>query len=506
MAGFPGNQYIDIGGHTNTFITGQDEMRYGPVDQNQPGYIVLYDQTRAVGQHIETRPIQEGAHVMYGQAHFVPDPTDQDGMASIALNNDLQEGNGAQSASPQPAVIECPSCSPHSEGDTFVRGQAPFLTTSATPAHDCGPNMQSVSGFSDYRMNIPSGGHLRELPLDHGDIFPPYLQNGTLEMSGSSQPRPEVSDRDDEYGRTTTTLGPISSEETRVYAAQNYITAQQPATRQINQLPVQLTGPSEFEENGSHGASNFVTAEQPTTRQTPHIPSQQRGAEQVQFPQYSQQHVRVQSFRGWPQWSLQQPVKLAEAGFFYTGESDICCCFHCGGVLRKWDPDDDPVHEHEHWYQNCPFIRKLERKRCETAVKTPDRALEQRIQDLCIGGQVISEELTILVGMGFKREDIKQAMKKFKRKADIEEIVEVLLDQSSGSDCSKKRTEIPAEMNPLVCLVCRGNQISVTLLPCSHIVCFGCATRRGADGSFVCGVCGRKVKKSSAVDRNTLFG
>lgn len=520
MAGFQGNQYIDNGGHTNTFITAHDEMRYGPRDQNQAGHIILYDQTRAVGQHIETRPIQEGAHFMYGQAHFVPDPTDQDGMASIALNNDLQEGNGAQSASPQPAVIECPSCSPHSEGDTF-------LTTSATPAHDCGPNMQSVSGFSDYRMNIPSGGHLRELPLDRGDIFPPYLQNGeNWETQWRLQPRPKVCDTEEKYERTTNAPGPRNYEETRVYAARNYVTAQQPATREIVQLPAQLnsqlptqlnsqlpaqlnsqlaaqlTGPSEFEESGSHVASNFITAEQPTTRHLPHIPAQQQGVEHIPWPQYGQQHARVQSFRGWPQWSSQRPEVLAKAGFIYTGKSDICCCFHCGVQMREWEPDDDPVHEHIRCSPTCPFIREVERNGGETAVKTPDVALEQRMQDLCIGRQ---EKMKILLDMGFRKEDILLVTKKTGWKVDIKNIVDILLKQSSGSDCNNRRTETPREMDPSLCCVCKRRPVCVTLIPCSHIVCAQCARERDLDGYYWCGVCSKKVTENTAFDSNIFF-
>ena len=67
---------------------------------------------------------------------------------------------------------------------------------------------------------------------------------------------------------------------------------------------------------------------------------------------------------------------LAKAGFYYTGFGDNVNiylfymkiilknliylkvkCFHCGGGLNKWKPNDSPIDEHRKWFDSCEFIR-----------------------------------------------------------------------------------------------------------------------------------------------------
>lgn len=86
--------------------------------------------------------------------------------------------------------------------------------------------------------------------------------------------------------------------------------------------------------------------------------------EDIGLPQYSgpkrkdflTTETRLESFNKWPERVTQQPIDLAEAGFFYCGLSDHVRCFHCGNGLRNWEADDSPWKEHARWYPDCNYI------------------------------------------------------------------------------------------------------------------------------------------------------
>ena len=48
--------------------------------------------------------------------------------------------------------------------------------------------------------------------------------------------------------------------------------------------------------------------------------------------------------------------KIAEAGFYYTGEADCVRCFWCSLGLNCWDPGDDPWREHARFSPRCPWL------------------------------------------------------------------------------------------------------------------------------------------------------
>ena len=58
---------------------------------------------------------------------------------------------------------------------------------------------------------------------------------------------------------------------------------------------------------------------------------------------------------GWPISSTINAVEAAEAGFFYTGHSDILKCFHCNVAVHNWEPKDNPVYEHIKFSRFCGF-------------------------------------------------------------------------------------------------------------------------------------------------------
>jgi len=63
---------------------------------------------------------------------------------------------------------------------------------------------------------------------------------------------------------------------------------------------------------------------------------------------------------GWPLKDVVDPTEAAEAGFFYTGRSDILECFYCSVHIGKWEPKDRPVFEHIKFSRYCRFTLNLD--------------------------------------------------------------------------------------------------------------------------------------------------
>ena len=76
--------------------------------------------------------------------------------------------------------------------------------------------------------------------------------------------------------------------------------------------------------------------------------------------------------------------KIAEAGFYYTGEADCVSCFWCSLGLNCWDPGDDPWREHARFSPRCPwllrcrgryYVRKAILQSVTPAAVEPDKLL-----------------------------------------------------------------------------------------------------------------------------------
>lgn len=66
---------------------------------------------------------------------------------------------------------------------------------------------------------------------------------------------------------------------------------------------------------------------------------------------------RLMTYTKWPSSSPQDPARLAEAGFFYTGSSDRVKCAFCLGVLKTWNQEDIPFAEHRSHFPYCRFLQ-----------------------------------------------------------------------------------------------------------------------------------------------------
>ncbi|XP_078323029.1 putative inhibitor of apoptosis [Crassostrea virginica] len=66
---------------------------------------------------------------------------------------------------------------------------------------------------------------------------------------------------------------------------------------------------------------------------------------------------RLKSFTmSWPGTQFQDPVQMANAGFYYLGNGDNVKCYCCNIQLRSWAPDDLPLKEHAKWKPDCAHV------------------------------------------------------------------------------------------------------------------------------------------------------
>ncbi|MDP0589937.1 MAG: RING-HC finger protein [Candidatus Endonucleobacter bathymodioli] len=76
------------------------------------------------------------------------------------------------------------------------------------------------------------------------------------------------------------------------------------------------------------------------------------------YPDYISHEARINSYTNWPTYLTQKPEDMAAAGFFCANTHDYVRCFFCGGGLRNWEPGDDPLVEHAHWFPKCAYLLK----------------------------------------------------------------------------------------------------------------------------------------------------
>lgn len=179
----------------------------------------------------------------------------------------------------------------------------------------------------------------------------------------------------------------------------------------------------------------------------------------VVYPEYANNGDRLRTFDNWPSTSRQNPMALSKAGFFYLGIRDHCLCHYCGGVLREWRDDDDPIEEHFRLFSRCAFARKMKAARHNG----------QKNQ--------LNKEEAVTVG-----------------------ITKLSLRQPP----LQEHRRLPREIDPKICGVCCTRQIAVTQLHCLHIVCWNCLPIRGQDGKYYCQFCKREVVRTNAYDGNCL--
>lgn len=237
-------------------------------------------------------------------------------------------------------------------------------------------------------------------------------------------------------------------------------------------------------------------------------------------PDFQSVESRALSFVGWPPDVITQPAQLAEAGFFYCGYADSVRCFCCDGHLRNWEPDDDPWVEHARWFSRCPYV--LQQKgsvfisEVQHAAKTPvqppstaskETPSEDQLKSLQVAKQAVD--------MGFDQDTVVSVLRQHMSTTgnhlpSLDQLISALVGENSTvQPGSGEKPALPSEpgaetasagperleeggSDRILCKICMDREVSVTFLPCGHLVC--CA--QCAKSVQRCPVCRQTVRAS----------
>ena len=117
----------------------------------------------------------------------------------------------------------------------------------------------------------------------------------------------------------------------------------------LNSIPTSFSRPS----------TSTLSANQPSPRQGIADPSQGHTRSYLSHHDWlllRREEVRLRSFDQRFTATSPNPLALAAAGFFYLGVADQVQCAFCRGVVRDWEPQDEPRQEHRRLFPSCPFI------------------------------------------------------------------------------------------------------------------------------------------------------
>ncbi|KZC11009.1 PREDICTED: death-associated inhibitor of apoptosis 1 [Dufourea novaeangliae] len=212
--------------------------------------------------------------------------------------------------------------------------------------------------------------------------------------------------------------------------------------------------------------------------------------------EYASYDARLHTFETWPKFMPQTKEQLADAGFYYTGKGDQTLCYHCGGGLKDWEPEDDPWEQHAKWFSKCYYL---------LMVKGQDYVNK-------VTGQHISppsKEETMQMNLPSFIKKVQPVLMEPEKKEEAESnpgpSSQNIGSQDSGIECVGSNTEsVKSSTEDLsnaktqnnkpiddarMCKICYNGELGVVFLPCGHIVaCVKCAP-----GMTTCAVCREPV-------------
>ena len=68
---------------------------------------------------------------------------------------------------------------------------------------------------------------------------------------------------------------------------------------------------------------------------------------------------RILTFHNWPKQIIPDKHSLSQAGFYYTGQSDMTVCFACSLKVNQWDRADDAWQEHRRLSPDCMYLKMI---------------------------------------------------------------------------------------------------------------------------------------------------
>ena len=91
----------------------------------------------------------------------------------------------------------------------------------------------------------------------------------------------------------------------------------------------------------------------------------------LQFPDYSDQAIRLQSFKHWG--GVLPVQELAEGGFYMIARRDVVKCFSCNVVVQDWERSDNVIDEHHRHSPKCSFLLNFSSSKVNDDQKSIDK-------------------------------------------------------------------------------------------------------------------------------------
>ncbi|CAG9860343.1 unnamed protein product [Phyllotreta striolata] len=109
-------------------------------------------------------------------------------------------------------------------------------------------------------------------------------------------------------------------------------------------------------------------------------------------PMRESRALRLASFDNWPASNIVTPESLALAGFYYLKQGDNTQCAFCMGVVRAWEPGDDPDREHQRHFPECPYVVAIINPRIQERNSTNSNSNSQIEKDHFPNVNVVGNE------------------------------------------------------------------------------------------------------------------
>lgn len=215
------------------------------------------------------------------------------------------------------------------------------------------------------------------------------------------------------------------------------------------------------------------------------------------YPEYASHEARIRTFESWPKAMPQTKEQLADAGFYYTGKGDQTLCYHCGGGLKDWEPEDDPWEQHAKWFSKCYYLLTVKGQSYVngvTAQNVPPLSKEEMMQ-MNLPSCIEKIEFSAVADAEAKHNAENNPGPSsegvpMNNESQASGVKSLEFAKSSLEDLSNTKT---ANNKPVddarICKICYNEELGVVFLPCGHMVaCAKCAPNMKA-----CAVCREPV-------------
>ena len=98
----------------------------------------------------------------------------------------------------------------------------------------------------------------------------------------------------------------------------------------------------------------------------------------LQFPEYSKETIRLQSFKHWG--GVVPAKELAEGGFYMIARRDVVRCFSCNVVVQDWERSDNVIDEHRRHSPDCSFLKQTFQLSKSSDVLSPYPSIDKTSQ------------------------------------------------------------------------------------------------------------------------------